>query len=427
MTFLLETIRLGLSNLRLHMLRSILTATGIIFGVAAVIIMVSIGEGAKRDAVLRFERLGAKNIIVRSQKPAEAAQPQAGEQRSFISRFGLTRDDLAAIRENFPSAEAIVPLKEVGGQVWRKNRRQMSQAFATTPELLEVANLRVARGRYLTVADMEDQNTIAIIGDNVAKDLFPWDDPLGETFRIDDHAFTVVGILAPIGLSGGAGAALVGRDMNRDIHIPLTTGRSVMGVTVIRRESGSFQAAEIQISEIFIASPSRDQVLMDAARLRRLMEFRHADQGDVTIIVPYELLEEAKRVALTWQRVLAAVASISLLIGGIGIMNIMLATVTERTREIGIRRAVGATRKHIISQFLVETGVLSCIGGLIGVGLGIGFSVLIGWSVVTMPTHITTWSIFLAFTVASLTGLVFGIYPAFQAARQDPIVALRHD
>ena len=437
-----ETVNLGLMNLRLHLLRSTLTALGIILGVGAVITMVSIGEGSKREALERIERLGARNIIVRSVKPPESREAQAGQQRTFVSRYGLTREDLEVIRDNFPDAETIVPLKQVGSQIQREEMRQTSQAMGTTPELLRVANLRVARGRYLTQADLEETKLVAVIGSEVARQMFPFDDPLGATLRIDDKVVSVVGVLAPVGLAGGAGAALVGRDLNFDVQVPITTARSAFGDSVFKRESGSFQASEVQVSEIYISSTRRDKVLTDAARLRRIMHVRH-EQPDVEIFVPYELLEAARKSLLTWNMVLAAVASISLLVGGIGIMNIMLATVTERTREIGIRRALGATRHHIINQFLVETGVLSAIGGLIGVGLGVGLSVLLGWCVpllpkapfvgryvaadATLPTHVTGWSIAVAFAVAVVTGLVFGIYPARKAAQQDPIVALRHD
>jgi putative ABC transport system permease protein len=443
MVFLIETIKLGLTNLRLHILRSILTALGIIFGVAAVITMVSIGAGSTREALRQIERLGAKNIIVRSQKPPEAAQQQGGQQRSWVSRYGVTRDDLRVIETFFGDADAIVPLKSVGGQVLRDDRKQASQAFGTTPDLQQVANIGVARGRYLTQADLDGQELVAVIGTEVAKQLFPFDDPLNNTLRIDDKALTVIGILAPVGLSGGAGAALVGRDINLDVHIPITTAATVFGDTVVKRQSGSFSAEEVQVSEVYITVKSRDTVLTDAENLKRIMEVRHPELSDISMIVPYELLENARKTALTGQWISGMIAGISLLVGGIGIMNIMLATVTERTREIGIRRALGATRKHITWQFMVETSVLTALGGLVGVALGVGLSVLLQWIVpllprapfvgkfvqadATLPTEVTLWSILVAFIVAALTGLVFGIYPARKAARQDPIVALRHD
>jgi putative ABC transport system permease protein len=450
LTFLLETIRLGLSNLRLHKLRSLLTAMGIILGVAAVITMVAVGEGGKRAALLQIEQLGAKNIILRSVKPAETTQTQGGQQGSFISKYGLTRDTLDVIRENFPDAEAIVPLKEVGNQVLKGDRRIPSQSFGTVPDLMRVAKLRLDRGRYLTEADVADRALVCVIGPDVAKQLFPYEDALGQTLRIDDKALVVVGILAPVGLAGGAGSALVGRDLNKDLHLPITTVRAVFGDAVFRRTSGNFQASEVQISEVYFGCPTTERVTKDAARLKRIIDVRHRDprdaggeSKDVTMIVPYELLEQKKKQALTYKAILAAIAGISLLIGGIGIMNIMLASVTERTREIGIRRALGATRKHIVWQFLVETGVLSTLGGVVGVALGIGASALLGWGVpllhkvpflqqvvspeASLPTAITLWSVVLSFAVAAATGLIFGIYPARKAAGQDPIVALRHD
>lgn len=444
MTFLIETIRLGLQNLALHKLRSFLTALGIILGVAAVITMVSLGEGSKREALEVIEQLGARNIILRSIKPPESTQQQGGQGRSLLTKFGVTRDDFAVIQRNFPDAEAIVPLKSVGAQLLRENHRLVSQAYGTTPELARVANLRAARGRYLTQEDLDRRALVAVIGADVARALFPWDDPLGSTFRIDDKAFTVVGVLEPIGLSAGAGSALVGRDLNGDVHIPITTARAVFSDAVFRRVSGSFTAEEVQISEAYLSVPSRDRVLTDAARLERIMESRRQNMPrDWKLFVPYELLAQAKKTALTFTVVFGFVAGIALLVGGIGIMNIMLATVTERTREIGIRRALGATRRHIIWQFLVETGVLSALGGVLGIAIGVFASWGVAWGVpylpqlpvigkyfpttINLPTQVTGWSIVLAFCVAAATGLVFGIYPARKAAAQDPIVALRHD
>ncbi len=442
--FLLEIIQLGLRNLRLHMLRSILTALGIILGVTAVITMVSIGEGSKQQALEQLERLGARNIILRSQKPAESQTAGGGQQRSWASKYGLTREDLAVIEQTFEELNCrIVPLKTVGGQVLRDDRRRVSQAYGVTPELQELAGLRVDRGRYLSEQDLNENAMVAVIGFEVARSLFPFDDPLGETFRIDDKLLRVIGVLSPVGLSGGAGGALVGRDLNLDVHLPITTAQMVFGDLVVRSDGGSRDITEVQVHEIYVESPSRDRVRNDAALLTRLIESRHPEMNDITIIVPYELLENARKSAMTWNLVLGAVAGISLLVGGIGIMNIMLASVTERTREIGIRRAIGATRNHIVTQFLVETGVLSVIGGLIGIGLGIGLSIGVEWivprlpdlpllgmlftSASELPTSITGWSIMLSFGVATATGLIFGIYPAMVAARQDPIVALRHD
>jgi len=443
MTFLLETIRLGLKNLRLHMLRSVLTSLGIILGVAAVIIMVSIGEGNKQAALRGIEALGATNIIVRSSRPPETAS-LSGEERTWIAKYGITRDDLKRLEYGLPDARSIVPLKAVGAEISYRSYRLPSQVYGTTPVLRTVANLRVkSRGRYLTEEDLRQRTPVAVIGSDVADKFFRLRDPLGAMFRVDQQIFRVIGVLQPVGLSGGAGTALIGRDLNKDVHIPLTTAELQFQDITLRRQTGSFSGEEVELSEIYITTKSTDVVLTTAERVRRLMEVRHEDFTDVALIVPWELLEEAKKTALVWNVVLISIAAISLLVGGIGIMNIMLASVTERTREIGIRRALGATRRHIVAQFLVETGSLTAVGGLAGIGLGLGVSVGIGkalpWvlslpvlrgrfeDITVIETQITLWSIVLSFTVASAVGLIFGIYPAVMASRQDPIVALRHD
>jgi putative ABC transport system permease protein len=447
MNFLLETLRLGLTNLMLHKLRSVLTSLGIILGVAAVIIMVSIGEGNKQAALREIQALGATNIIVRSTKPPETASPD-GQERSFVASFGLKRADLRRLehlyRELGADIISIVPLKAVGGEISYHARRMTSQSFGVTPELRTVANLRTEpRGRYITQQDIDSNAPVAVIGSEVAKSFFPLEDPLGKVMRIDDRVFTIVGVLQPIGLAGGTGSALVGRDWNKDVHIPLTTAELEFGDIVMRRQAGSFSGEEVELSEIYATAGSTETVIETANLIRQTIAVAHPNFEDVQIIVPWELLESAKRTALVWNIVLISIAAISLLIGGIGIMNIMLASVTERTREIGIRRALGATRKHIIAQFLVETGSLSAVGGLIGIGIGVGVSVgvrsVLPW-VLSLPalrdfvdrsfvveTQVTAWSIGVSFAVAALVGLVFGIYPAVIASRQDPIVALRHD
>ena len=443
MTFLLETIWLGLKNLRLHLLRSVLTSLGIIFGVLAVIVMVAVGEGTKQSALSEIEQLGARNIIIRSQRPAESTNTQGASGRQWVLKYGLTYQDYRRLKSNFPDAEYLVPLKQLGSEALKDEKKIRSQAFGTVPELLAVANLKLARGRYLTYHDLDSRAAVAVIGYEVARLLFPLTDPLGKTIRIDDQVLTVIGVLAPVGLAGGSGSALVGRDLNKDIHIPLTVAKSIFGDVTVRRQSGAFSGEEMELYEIYLSVPNRDQVMTAAARAKRIIETGHRKKADVQFVVPYELLESARRTALTFNMVSIAVASIGLLVGGIGIMNIMLATVTERTREIGIRRALGATRKSIIVQFLIETGVLSTSGGVIGVigGIFVAFALDKGLPLVArLPvvsnfldqdigfnTQVTLWSVLISFFFAVATGLIFGIYPARVAARQDPIVALRHD
>lgn len=439
----METLRLGLWNLRLHLLRSTLTSLGIILGVAAVILMVSIGEGNKQAALRDIQELGANNIILRSQRPPESTS-FGTQRRSFLAKFGLLDEDLDRIHAFVPEAERVIPLKMIGSEISYGPQRVTSQAFGTLPELADVLNLGVqSGGRYLTDEDQELRRPVAVIGYRVAEQFFPLQNPIGQQLRIDQRVFSVVGVLKPVGLSGGAGAALVGRDLNLDIHIPLSTAEMEFGDIVVRRVSGSFSGQEIRFSEIYVTVPSTEQVIDVSERIQKILDVSHADRSDVELIVPWELLENVKRTTFAMNLLLTSIAAISLLVGGIGIMNIMLASVIERTREIGIRRALGATRKHIVSQFLVETGTLSAVGGIVGIFLGVGLSIMVAevlpWLLkqpaiqqlvdteINFETQITGWSIIVSFLVASMTGLIFGIYPAIVASKQDPIVALRHE
>ena len=443
MNFYLETMRLGLWNLRLHLLRSTLTSLGIILGVAAVILMVSIGEGNKQAALRDIRELGANNIIVRSQKPPESTS-FGSQRRSFLVKYGIVDDDLNRIKTFIPEAQQIIPLKTVGSEVSYGPKRIMSQTFGTLPELGELLNLEVeSGGRYLSSEDQELRRPVAVIGHRVAEQFFRLENPIGKEMRIDRNVFTIVGVLNPVGLSGGAGGALVGRDLNLDVHIPLATAEMVFGDIVVRRVSGSFSGQEIRFSEIYVMVESSEDVIATSQRIQKIMDVGHADRGDIELIVPWELLENVKRTTFAMNLLLTSIAAISLLVGGIGIMNIMLASVVERTREIGIRRALGATRGHIIAQFLVETGSISTLGGILGIGFGVGVSLglgpFVGWAL-SLPAFrglveetfeltpaITSWSIVVSFAVAAGVGLIFGIYPAIVASRKDPIEALRHD
>ncbi|MEM6334210.1 MAG: ABC transporter permease [Planctomycetota bacterium] len=429
MTFFLETLRLGLTNLLLHKLRSLLTALGIIFGVAAVIAMVAIGEGNKQKALADIRQLGVTNVILRSVEPAQSESMAGGQSR--LVKYGLTRLDQRRILETVHPMDAAVPLKQVGTQVYRGVRQVPSAAvFGTTPQLRDVVNLRIDRGRYLTETDMQAGENVAVIGANVAERLFPLTDPIGANFNVDGQVLTVIGTFKRIGLAGGAGGALVGRDLNFDIHIPMPAAESRFGDTR-RSGGGSIGITATELSELVVRVGSEDDVHFVAGQLQRIVDIAHADQQDVTVIVPLELLTQAEQTQAMFNALMIAIASISLLVGGIGIMNIMLASVTERTREIGVRRAMGATRYHIVMQFLVETTVLSGLGGLIGVGLGlagvVGLTILHHFVEALEQPVWTLWSIVVSFIVATTVGIIFGLYPAVQASRQDPIVALRHD
>lgn len=441
MRFLVDIFYLGALNLRRHLLRSTLTSLGIILGVAAVIVMVSIGEGRKQQAIQEIQSLGATNIIIRSVRPADIKNSMGMQRR--IAKFGITNRDYRRINHWSQDGNIIVPLKRVGSEVSCGSKRVLSQSYGTTPNFLNAAGLEISQGRYINEVDMRTKSSIVILGHYIAEQLFPLKNPLGEYLRIDSKILQVVGVLKPVGLAGGSGSALVGRDLNLDIHLPLTTARLEFGDQIIQRQAGSFNGEETELTEIYVVSPTVAEVRSHANHLRKIINLDHALKGDVQVIVPNELLENVRKTTLAMNILLISIAAISLIVGGIGIMNIMLASVVERTREIGIRRALGATRRDIIGQFVVETGSISTIGGLIGIFLGVSVSLSLEYLVpffvaefsmeglfeskYNFETIVTSWSIFVSFFVATSTGLLFGIYPAVLASRQDPIVALRHD
>lgn len=428
MTYLnLETFKLGLHNLWLHKLRSLLTSLGIIFGVAAVICMLSITEGASADELRMLELLGTKNIIVDSVSPPESTQASQGMQR--IAEYGIKRDDRRIIEATIPGIRRVVPVKTVSELVRRGAMRTNVKVSGTTPEFFEVVRVELARGRALTGVDMEERKAVCVIGSGLASALFPFEDPLGETVLVDRQrdsiAFTVIGVLAPAVTAGSPERGVEERNLNQEVLIPLTTALAQFSDMVERRVAGSFDRRKIEISNLYVEAEEMDIVLPLSEAVKRVFEHTHREK-DYAVNVPLERLQIAEHEKRNRQFVFGFIAGISLLVGGIGIMNIMLATITERTREIGIRRALGARRTHITVQFLVETVVLTTVGGLVGVTIGVGGASLIssiaGWETVVNP-----WSIVVSFTLSVIVGIFFGMYPAMSAARLDPIEALRHE
>ncbi|MCC7406481.1 MAG: ABC transporter permease [Phycisphaeraceae bacterium] len=450
MNFLIETLRLGLSNLRLHKMRSLLTVLGIIFGVSAVIAMVAIGEGNKRRALAEIANLGARNIILRSAKPPESQKAgSTSNSQSWMIAYGLTRMDLARLRRTVGQITQVISLKKVSARIERLNLQSTASVFGAEPTLLDVTRQRVARGRFITDIDNHNREAVAVLGAEIAKRLFPLEDPLGQTVRVQGVALRVVGVMAPTGgetggvtgsggpagARGGGASALVNRDQQLDVYIPMDTAEAQYSDMNVNRTSGSTEAEQVELSELILEVDDQSHVPAVAERVRRVLALAKQPRDDVEVVVPLELLLQAERTQRNFNYLLSSIASISLLVGGIGIMNIMLATVTERTREIGIRRALGATRRHVVAQFLVETTVLSGLGGLLGVALGVacvpGLRAMRYWFPQAMADlaepRLTTWSILVSFLAAAAVGIVFGLYPAVKASRQDPIVALRHD
>jgi len=431
--FLLETFLLGLKNLRLHKLRSLLTALGIIFGVAAVIIMIAIGEGSKQAALEQIKQLGATNLLIRSVKPPQSDEATGRTQR--VLEYGIKRSDEARLR-TLPFLKQLVPLRDTEQKVVRGEVRS-GNAIGTTPELFDVINLHLARGRYFTQVDYDEMATVCVIGDLTARQLFPYQDPLGQTIQVGTSGvssvvLTIVGVLEKTGLRPGSdGAGITVRDLDQDVYFPLTVARVAFGDAIAKRDAGAFERKNIEISEIWMQCDSMEHVEMVASMAENVLKQTHS-KVDVDVKAPIMILRNAERLNRLFNFIMVGIASFALIVGGIGIMNIMLATVTERTKEIGIRRALGAKRKHITLQFLIETTVISLSGGLLGILVGCSFAKLLPiivahTSSANYPTSIATWSVVGSFLVSGIIGVGFGLYPAIMAARMNPIEALRHE
>src|SRR2546423_11939565 len=435
LNFLTQTFLLGLKNLRLHKLRSLLTALGIILGVAAVIVMVAYGEGVKQNAMDDIQHLGPKNILVQSKKPPESNQASNRTQR--VLEYGLKRVDLERLK-TLPGVEVIVPLRMTEQNVVLGDLRASADAIGTTPDIFNIINLELARGNYFNALQYERGEAVCVLGAIAARQLFPYQDPIGQTVQIGTSGqactiVTVIGVLNPTGLRAGSeGGAMMTHDLDQGVYFPLTLAQTTFSDTIMKRQAGSMERKVIELSEVWLKAERMEDVERIASMAQNIVVMNHKDMTDVDVKAPIQILRAAERQKRALNIFLIVVAGISLVVGGIGIMNIMLATVTERTREIGIRRALGAKQRHITLQFLIETTVISLCGGLIGVAIGIGGS----WLVQAITTHfsstvfrmnVTLWSVLASFSISGLIGIGFGLYPAVTAAKMNPIEALRHE
>lgn len=420
----LATFKLAVRNLLLHKLRSFLTLLGTILGVASVIAMVSIGEGSKQEALEQIRRLGAANVIVRSVKP-QPSSDAAANATSVVLAYGLTFADLRALQDlHIPNA-AIVPavIHQKNLQHGKRHTRG-ARVVATTERMPEVKQLHI-KGRFFTKGDVSNSANVVVVGSRIANDLFGYEDPIGQSLLVGDDAYRVVGVVGAHDSGSASPLSENAVDENSDLYVPISAAQNRMGIVQRLVDAGSRQYVRIELSEITVELPDQTQVRPYAAVVRNILSQSHGDKKDYDIQVPLELLNQAEREKRLWNLVLGSIAGISLLVGGIGIMNIMLATVTERTREIGIRRAIGAKRRHIIMQFLMETTVLSTSGGLLGVLLGVALPMLFTFAL-GITTSTSLISIVVAFSISVATGIIFGVYPAYKAARMNPIEALRH-
>ncbi|HOJ34585.1 MAG TPA: ABC transporter permease [Candidatus Hydrogenedentes bacterium] len=425
-----QSLKMGMKSLWAHRLRSLLTVLGIVFGVCSVIAMLAIGEGASYEAQEQIRRLGSNNIIIRSVKPPE--EQVTTTERSFVVEYGLRHADIQRIRSTIPGVKVIAPARVIRRNVWVANRRADCDVIGVVPWYTDISSVRVKRGRFFTDEELNRDMNVCVLEEGIAQDLFPITDPIGQSVRVDADYFRVVGIVEPRSDPNGKGAEEK-TDQNTSqpqgapnrMYIPLTSSKSRFGEVLVRRSTGSISAERVELHEATVVVADLKDVVETAQIIEEILRSNHKKK-DYEIIVPLALLRSAERTKRIFNVVLGSVAALSLLVGGIGIMNIMLATVTERTREIGIRRALGARKKDITFQFLIETVLLSTTGGILGVLLGLAIPFLIT-HFAEMRTIVTLWSPLIAFSISAVVGVVFGIYPAFRAANMDPVEALRHE
>jgi putative ABC transport system permease protein len=408
-----ESIRVAISGLIEHKFRSFLTMLGIIFGVASVIAMLSIGEGAKREAIAKYQDLGVNNIIVREKKLTDQ---ELEEVRAKFSQ-GLSLEDAEVIKNIVPGISKVASQAELETEVKYSDKSSKSSVIGITPDYMGMVNFEIEKGSFIDVDHFTRNLKVCVLGAGVAKALFQQKDPVGKMVKIDDQWFEVVGVLKSKALFTETVGELSSRDLNTDIYIPLTSFHN-------RFTQGNKLASEIQ--QITIQVESSDRLLESSELVRSILKRHHFNNEDYSIVIPFELMKQEEKERQIYNFLLGAIAAISLLVGGIGIMNIMLATVMERTREIGIRRAIGARKSDIMGQFVSEAVAISITGGIIGVILGISLSLII--SVFTdVNTFIRPYSVFIAFGFSVIVGISFGYLPAKNAANLKPIDSIRYE
>ncbi len=422
---MIELVREALVNLARHKLRTFLTALGIIFGVASVMSMVSTGEGARRAILAQIGELGIRNIIVNARRPPEEQDVQQQQQTNWTIEYGLTFRDAAQIRDTLPSVVEVLPVHDVDKWIWFKSRRLEAKVRGVTPEYFERLNYRPFLGRALTADDDLQRRRVCVVRSRLLRDALYLGDPLELDLKVGGDFFRVVGVLPDTEFQSPNRVVLGIDDRALEVYVPFETVVDRFGLENRKMRSGSFESSRVELHQLLCVVDDERNVETAARGLQAVLARFH-EKKDYEVTVPLELLESRRKTQRVFDIVLPIVAGISLLVGGIGVLNIMLASITERTREIGIRRALGATGMDITLQFLVETVTLTSLGGLLGVALG-----LAGTSLLRRATEwdavVTPGAVLLSFGVSALTGVLFGMYPARKAALMEPIAALRHE
>lgn len=404
------SIKRSVRSLLLHRLRSLLSTLGILFGVCAVLAMLSIGEGAKQETIEQIQQLGINTMMVRQNTLSEAQQQQARQSRSS----GLTEKDALFIEKGVPNIAMIAPVKSVKASLPGTLENMAPEIIAVTSSYKDIKSLSLAEGRFICDTDQKSKQLVCVLGGNVAKALGAAG-RVGGTLRIENTLFQIVGVLKANQWTSSKNAFLATKNNNLAVFIPL-------GSEGVLRTHAHLDNS---LSEIILQMKPNQNPHKISEIIKNILSRFHGYYEDYQIIIPQELLNQANQTQRTFNLVLGSIAAISLLVGGIGIMNMMLANVSERIREIGIRRALGATRMDILLQFLTETLILTLFGAFLGIVIGCCFSFGIGYFA-GWKTIVTVWSLALSLGMAMVVGICSGIYPAYQAGNLHPLVALRH-
>jgi len=416
----IDIVRLGLHSLTVHKGRSFLTALGIIFGVWSVIAMLAINQGASYESQRLLREMGSDNILIKSVKPI-AEESKATAAGRGVLHYGLTNKDVIALRDNLPGVKQCVQIHRRPKTAFVNAKKLDVTVIATEPTFADVARLSITKGRFISSPDMLLHKPHCLLTYSLARRLFGYEDPMGQTIRLETDPFVVVGILKQLPQS----LAEVGGDAGNHVIVPLTTSMKRFGEYTMKFGQGGGTFEKVEVTQVIFQVASDDAVI-DGAQIARSMLERSHDSKDYEVTVPLELIRQRKAQRRLWNIMFIGIASVSLLVGGIGIMNIMLASVTERTREIGVRRALGAKRRDIVVQFLVESVTLTTAGGVMGILIGMAIPYVIE-ATLGLKTLVSPLTVALPFTMAVVVGLASGLYPARRAANLDPIEALRHE
>lgn len=420
----LEVLRLGVRSLRRNKLRSFLTMLGMIFGVGSVIAMLSVGAGARHEILTRIQELGIRNIIVNSVKPPQDTKTATETRRVWLDQYGLTFRDRERLETTCPSVEKLLPVNLVKQPAWRGSRRVEASVMGVLPEHLGMFRLELSRGRPFNDLDATECKRVCIVRRSLVDELQLLEDPIGAHVNLGGDEFEICGVLADERFRSHTRKALAIDGRTHEVYIPYSTSMRTFGSLTYVSKAGSEERTLVELDQLIVVAKSTELVRPTSRIVDAVLSQAH-EKKDYEIVVPLELLEQGERTQAVFNAVMLVIAAISLLVGGIGIANIMLATITERTREIGVRRALGARRGDILAQFLTETATIGVVGGL--------FGCLFGLATIEVVTRFTDWRaviaphyVLVALSISCAVAVIAGIYPARRASKLDPIEALRH-